>query len=409
MLATVTFSGETASGWQQAPLPSAVPITANTTYLVSYHAPNGHYTGTDSLFMTTGVDNAPLHGLRDGVDGANGVYRYGAGGVFPTDTYQAEAYWADVVFATTAPPDSTKPTVTSFFPASAATNVDPAANVTATFSEAMDPATISSSTTGFVGEGEASLGTFELRDNLNSLVSATVSYDEATRVATLNPASSLMLSTTYTVLVKGGATDPRVKDLAGNALATNATWTFTTAAAPPPPPNCPCTIWTPTTVPGKIDDGDPNSVELGTRFRSDVAGFITGARFYKGSLNTGTHIAKLWTNAGVLLGSATFAGETASGWQETAFTTPIAIAANTTYMISYHANNGHYSSQASLFATAGVDRAPLHALRDGVDGANGVYQYGASAFPTTDATSRRATSSTWSSASPTVPTRRHRP
>lgn len=381
LLATVTFTGETASGWQQANLASAVPVTANTTYVVSYHAPNGHYTGTDGFF-TSPLDNPPLHGLQDGVDGLNGVYRYGAGGVFPNDTYLSEGYWADVVFNSLPPPDSINPTITSVFPATGSGTVDPATVVTATFSEAMDPATISSSTTGFVGEGGATLGTFELRDPLNSLVNATVTYDSTTRVATLRPDNSLALSTTYAVLVKGGATDPRVKDLAGNALAASQTWTFTTAAAPPPPPACPCTIWAPTTVPQKIDDGDPNSVELGTRFRSDVAGYITGARFYKGSLNTGTHIAKLWTNAGVLLGSATFTGETASGWQEVAFTTPIAIAANTTYLISYHANNGHYSSASQYFAAAGVDNGPLHALRDGVDGANGVYQYGASAFPT---------------------------
>ncbi|MEO8681843.1 MAG: DUF4082 domain-containing protein, partial [Vicinamibacterales bacterium] len=382
LLATVTFAGETASGWQQATLASAVPITANTTYVVTYYAPNGHYTGTDAFFATSGLDNPPLHGLREGVDGSNGVYRYGTGGVFPTDTWLSEGYWADVVFTNVAPPDSTAPTVTSVFPATGSGGVDPATAVTATFSEAMDPATISSSTGGFVGEGTSSLGTFELRDPSGVLVNATVTYDPVTRVALLRPATSLVVSTSYTAKVKGGATDPRVKDLAGNALAANYQWTFTTASAPPPPPTCPCSIWAPTAVPTKIDDGDPNSVELGTRFRSDVAGFITGARFYKGSLNTGTHIAKLWTNTGVLLGSTTFAGETASGWQEVAFATPIAIAASTTYMISYHALNGHYSSSPAYFATAGVDNGPLHALRDGVDGANGVYQYGTSVFPT---------------------------
>ena len=83
----------------------------------------------------------------------------------------------------------------------------------------MDPATISSSTTGFVGEGGASLGTFELRGPSNNLINATVTYDGPTRVATLDPDQPLAVSTTYTVLMKGGATDPRVKDLAGNALA----------------------------------------------------------------------------------------------------------------------------------------------------------------------------------------------
>jgi hypothetical protein len=378
LLGSVTFTGESASGWQQANFASPIPIDANTTYVVSYHAPNGHYTGTD-LFFASALDNPPLHGLRDGTDGPNGVYLYGAGG-FPNQTYFSEAYWVDAVFNTVPPPDSTPPTIASVFPASGAANVDPAAVVTASFSEAIDPATVSSSTAG--KEGTSTAGTFELRDPLNILVTAAVSYDPVTRTATLRPAIPLSVSTTYTAVAKGGSVDPRIKDVAGNALASTATWSFTTAAAPPPPPSCPCSIWAPTAVPQKIDDGDPNSVELGTRFRSDVPGYITGARYYKGSANTGTHIAKLWTNTGTLLGSGTFTGETASGWQEVAFATPIAISANTTYVISYHANNGHYSSSPQYFAAAGVDSGPLHALRDGVDGANGLYQYGTSTFPT---------------------------
>ena len=122
---------------------------------------------------------------------------------------------------------------------------------------------------------------------------------------------------------------------------------------------------------------------LGTKFRSDVPGFITGARFYKAALNTGTHVATLWTNTGTLLGSTTFSGESASGWQQVSFPTPIAIAANTTYVISYLAPNGHYPGQDGYFATAGVDNAPLHALRNGVDGPNGLYKYSTtSVFPT---------------------------
>src|SRR5439155_154023 len=116
--------------------------------------------------------------------------------------------------------------------------------------------------------------------------------------------------------------------------------------------------------------GDVSSVELGTRFRSDVTGYITGARFYKGSLNTGTHVAKLWTNTGTLLGSATFTNETTSGWQQVLFPTPIPINANVTYVISYHAPNGHYPGQDNYFKAAGIDNPPLHALKDGADGAN---------------------------------------
>jgi hypothetical protein len=68
--------------------------------VVSYYAPNGHYSVNEGFFAGTGVDRAPLHALRDGVDGANGVYRYGAGGGFPVNGYLSTNYWVDVVFTT---------------------------------------------------------------------------------------------------------------------------------------------------------------------------------------------------------------------------------------------------------------------------------------------------------------------
>jgi hypothetical protein len=62
-----------------------------------------------------------------------------------------------------------------------------------------------------------------------------------------------------------------------------------------------------------VDSGDPNSYELGTKFRSSVAGHVCGVRFYKATTNTGTHYARLWTATGTLVATATFTGETASG------------------------------------------------------------------------------------------------
>jgi hypothetical protein len=145
--------------------------------------------------------------------------------------------------------------------------------------------------------------------------------------------------------------------------------------------NCPCTVWPASTVPGGIDDGDTRAVEIGMKFRSDINGRITGIRFYKASTNTGTHVASLWTSGGTLLARATFTGESASGWQQVSFPTPVAINANTTYVASYHTNVGHYSSDAGFF-TNGVDSGPLHALSNGAAGGNGVYRYSASsAFP----------------------------
>jgi Domain of unknown function (DUF4082)/Putative Ig domain len=142
-------------------------------------------------------------------------------------------------------------------------------------------------------------------------------------------------------------------------------------------------IWPSNPVPAIEDGGDPNAVEVGVKFTSDVAGFITGLRFYKSATNTGTHIGSLWSSTGQNLGNVTFTDETPSGWQQANFATPVAIQADTVYVASYFAPNGHYSGNVSYFLTEGVDTPPLHALANGVSGGNGVYGYGgATTFPT---------------------------
>ncbi|MGW0067205.1 DUF4082 domain-containing protein, partial [Streptosporangium sandarakinum] len=111
-------------------------------------------------------------------------------------------------------------------------------------------------------------------------------------------------------------------------------------------------------------------------------GFIRGIRFYKGPQNTGAHTGSLWTLDGQLLGSVTFTGETASGWQQAIFPTPIPIDASTTYVISYHTTSGYYSVTRPYFTTQ-YSRGRLTALADGAAGGNGVYTYsGTNVFPT---------------------------
>jgi uncharacterized protein DUF4082/Big-like domain-containing protein/fibronectin type III domain protein len=99
LLATVTFTNETASGWQQVNLPSPVAITANTTYVASYHTDVGEYAADWQYFASAGVSNPPLQALANGVDDGNGVYQYGPGG-FPSQTFNGANYWVDVVFDT---------------------------------------------------------------------------------------------------------------------------------------------------------------------------------------------------------------------------------------------------------------------------------------------------------------------
>ena len=305
------------------------------------------------------------------MDGGNGVYAYGPSRSFPTDTFGATNYWVDVVFELGGGgPDTTPPTVTAISPAADATSVSPGANVTATFSEPMDAATLTGAN-------------FELRGPGGGLVNANVSYDIATRTAMLDPAGALTDSTTYTATVRGGPTG--VKDAAGNALLTDRTWTFTTAATPPGGGSgCPCSIWAGSTTPAnEANASDTSAVELGVKFRAQVDGQITGLRFYKGTTNTGTHVGHLWSRTGTMLAEATFANETPSGWQEVTLSNPVSVTAGTTYVASYHAPNGNYAFNSSYFAASGVDNPPLTALATGVDGGNGVYNYGPSrSFPT---------------------------
>lgn len=91
-LASVTFTGETASGWQSATLATPVQLTAGTTYVVSYRAPQGHYAVTENFFTTPLVS-----GNLTAPSGA-GRYLYGAAGGFPTSTYMSSNYFVDVVF-----------------------------------------------------------------------------------------------------------------------------------------------------------------------------------------------------------------------------------------------------------------------------------------------------------------------
>jgi O-glycosyl hydrolase len=118
-------------------------------------------------------------------------------------------------FTTAAAP--VPPTVTSVTPLNAATGVPITSALTATFSQAMNPATITSSTFTLTGPGSAS-------------VSGTVTYAATGSVATFTPAANLAYSTQYTATMTTG-----VQNSSGTALAANYTWTFTTAAAPVPP------------------------------------------------------------------------------------------------------------------------------------------------------------------------------
>ncbi len=359
LLAKVTFTGESATGWQQATFATPVAVSAGTTYVVSYYAPVGDYASSQGYWRTSGSAQGPVRGLEDGADGANGLYVYGSDS-FPTNTYASTNYWVDALFTTTSPGDTTPPTVTTVTPPNGTSSVSTAVAPTVSFSEAVQPATVA----------------FKVTNSGGTAVAGTTTYSSTTNTATFTPTAALAAGTTFTATVSG------VKDLAGNTMTSATTWSFKTANAPPAPGVCPCSLWNDTVVPSTITAADPSAVELGVKFTSDVAGTVTGVRFYKGPQNTGTHTGELWSASGTKLATATFTSESTSGWQQVSFSTPVSITANTTYIVSYHTNTGYYSINSGQFSSAGVDNAPLHAPSAASAGGNGVYAYSAtSTFP----------------------------
>ena len=104
--------------------------------------------------------------------------------------------------------------VTSVTPATGATGVAPSSNVTATFSADMNQTTVNGST-------------FTLKQGTTA-VPAVVTYNAATRTATLDPTADLQAGLVYTATLVRGASG--VQDTSGNTLASAKTWSFTTAA-----------------------------------------------------------------------------------------------------------------------------------------------------------------------------------
>lgn len=155
--------------------------------------------GTKIAFNSSRPNGAPV-----------GIYLIGAGGgevsrLASSSGFDNDPDWgAADVFA---------PTVKNITPANSARNVSPRAKVTATFSEPMRASTVND-------------GSFLLRKKgAKKGVAAAVGYDPAAKKAWLDPKRDLRPGTAYTVTLEGGATG--AKDLAGNALASRKTWSFT--------------------------------------------------------------------------------------------------------------------------------------------------------------------------------------
>ena len=97
LLGRATFTGETATGWQEVSFSEPVLISAGTKYVASYHAPKGRYAVTSNYF-TTAYTSGPLTALKSIPGSLNGVYSYGAAPAMPTAAYRASNYWVSPVY-----------------------------------------------------------------------------------------------------------------------------------------------------------------------------------------------------------------------------------------------------------------------------------------------------------------------
>ena len=436
LLASATFSNETATGWQYVTFTNPVSVTAGTTYVAGYFAPKGRYS-VDASGLSSAVNNPPLHAIANSTS-PNGVYAYNATSTFPSNTFNATNYWVDVLYGPPAPPTPpgqvtnvtatagqqsatvswsapssggtpTTYTVTPFIGSTAqtpttVTGSPPATNTTVTGLTAGTSYTFTVQASNGSGSGPVSAQS-------NAVTPTGASAPSAPTGVTASPATSQALVswtapssnggsaiTGYTVTPYIGSTAQTPKTVTGSPLPTSTTvtgltngsaYTFTvkatnnigtgpesTASSQVAPEDTIFDFGTPAT----IDSGDTSAVELGVKFTADNNGTVTGIRFYKAAANTGAHVGSLWSATGTLLASATFSNETATGWQYVTFTNPVSVTAGTTYVAGYFAPKGHYSVDASGLSSA-VNNPPLHAIANSTS-PNGVYAYNAtSTFP----------------------------
>lgn len=258
-MADLTFEDK-GTGWQTATFASNVPVTAGTTYVAAYFAPNGRYSA-DLNYFANPVVNTPLASVDPG-----SVYYYGDG--FPNQTYANSNYYVDVLFDTA---DDAALVARSTSPAAGATGVAATTAVSTTFSRDIDPASLQ----------------LTLNDPAGAAVSGQVAYDPASRTATFTTASPLLGATTYTATASASSAS-------GVAMAAPKTWTFTTADTQAP------TVTTVSPADGASDITstaplvasfaspiDPASA-LFTVARTDTSAVATGTTAYDATTRTAT-------------------------------------------------------------------------------------------------------------------------
>ncbi|MEA5573574.1 N,N-dimethylformamidase beta subunit family domain-containing protein [Calothrix sp. UHCC 0171] len=433
LLASVTFTNETASGWQQQALATPLTIAANTKYVVSVNA-NSHYVATTNGLAAT-LTNGDISAVADG---SNGVFNE-TPSAFPTQSWNNSNYFRDIVFTPLQPVNNNPGTIelsgtatqNEILSASVSdvdglngvtinyqwqqssngttwTNVSGANNstltlgqeqvgnqvrVNATYIDALGSSeSLSSTPTGAIVNVN-DVGVVAIAGTTVAGQTLTANITDIDGLTGVTPTYQWQQSsdgTTWTN-VSGGTTSNLTLDSSyiGKQLRVNAIYIDALGANEnilSNPTNAITAVSTtqslfttqiPIVTNATDGFGSAGDYELGMEFQSAKAGTINAIRYYKAASETGTHVGKIWSNTGELLASVTFTNETASGWQQQALTTPVAIDANTTYVVSVNANT-HYVSTPNGLATT-LTNGDVSAV---ADGSNGVFNFTPNLFPT---------------------------
>ena len=192
-------------------------------------------------------------------------------------------------------------------------------------------------------------------------------------------AASFTVNTTISATVASGSSGPITVTTPGGTAVSGSVFTFSSS-------------YNYSVMTAQTPAANTTAVyELGMAFESTANGQVTQIRYYKPSNETGTHTGHIWSSAGALLASATFTGETASGWQYASLATPLAITANTNYIVSVNSNSAYGYTINGLTLVNG----PL-------TGEYGSYSTTPGTFPTTNSLFNYFRDIVFTAAAPTI-------
>jgi uncharacterized protein YaiE (UPF0345 family) len=336
LLTSVSFTNETVSGWQEQVLSTPLAIAANTKYVVSVNA-NTHYVATPAGLGTT-ITNGDLSAVADG---SNGVFNT-TPDLFPTQSFNNGNYFRDLSFSATA--------VTSTVTLSGTTTQNQ--TLTATVGNV-----VGLTTTGYQWQQSSDGNTWA---DISGATSQTLTLGLSQVGKQVRALATFKDALNVEGLLIGSATSPIDRDPLELI-----------------PPASLFTTQIPTITNLTDGSGSEGDYEMGVEFTSAKAGTINSISYYKATSETGPHVGKIWSDTGVLLASVTFTNETASGWQEQTLSNPLAIAANTKYVVSVNANTHYVATPGGLAAT--ITNGDISSV---ADGSNGVFNATPDLFPT---------------------------